>query len=72
MKRFALLTALFFSLVASGCAANAVAVKTITIPPSPGPTTVTIKGTCTGQDYFFFYRINEQLEVKSSDPKVAL
>jgi hypothetical protein len=66
-KKTLLQILIVLSLLVSGCAIHAVDVKTLTIPPSPGPTTVTVKGTCTGQDYLFFYRITEQLEIKSSD-----
>lgn len=55
----------------SGCAIHAVDVQTLTIPPQKEPVTVTIKGTATCKDNFFFFRVYENLDVTSSNGQKA-
>jgi hypothetical protein len=68
MKKFCLIAVM---VMIGGCARHVVDVKTLTIQPQEGPVTVTIKGTATLTDYFLFYRIQELVEVKSSDGSKA-
>jgi len=56
----------------TGCAIRAVDVQTLTIPPQKDPVTVTVKGTATCQDYFLFFRVYENLDVKSSNGQQAV
>lgn len=51
----------------TGCTIHAVDVKTLTIPPQKEPVSVTVKGTATCQDFFLFYRVYENLDIKSSN-----
>lgn len=51
----------------TGCTIHAVDVQTLTIPPQKEPVTVTVKGTATCEDFFLFYRVYENLDIKSSN-----
>lgn len=56
----------------TGCAIKCVDIQTLTISPQKGPMTVTAKGTATCQDLFLFYRVYENLDIKSSNGQQAV
>lgn len=68
-----LIAVLFIALTGiSGCAIHSVDVQTLTIPPHKEPVTVTVKGDAKCQDFFLFYRVQEFLDVTSSDGTTAV
>lgn len=62
MNRLLLCTMIFLA----GCSIHAVDMKTVTIPVQDKPVIVTVKGHATCTDYFLFYKVTEQLDVKST------
>jgi hypothetical protein len=67
-KKVILLVILFVAITGfSGCAIHSVDVQTITIPPQKQPVTVTVKGDAKCQDFILFYRVQEFLDIQSSD-----
>lgn|GEM_PF-3356711 len=51
----------------SGCTIHSMDVQTLTIPPHKEPVTVTVKGDAKCQDFFLFFRVQEFLNIQSSD-----
>jgi len=70
MKRAVLILCLILPTL-SGCMIHAMDVKTLTIPPSKNPVTVTVKGTATCQDFFLFFVVKENLDILSSGGQKA-
>lgn len=67
-KKVVLLAILLVSVIGfPGCAIHSVDVQTITIPPQKQPVTVTVKGDAKCQDFILFYRVQEFLDIQSSD-----
>ncbi|MBI5750437.1 MAG: hypothetical protein HZA00_15075 [Nitrospinae bacterium] len=60
-----------FTIGFAGCSIRAMDVKTLTIQPQKDPVTVTAVGTATCQDYFLFFTVYEDLNMKSSDGQQA-
>jgi len=69
MKKIVLLCAVLLVALTgiSGCAIHSTDVQTLTIPPQKYPVTVTVKGDAKCQDLILFYRVQEFLNVQSSD-----
>lgn len=61
-----------FAVGFTGCTIRAMDVKTLTIQPQKEPVTVTAVGTATCQDYFLFFKVYEDLNMKSSDGQQAV
>ncbi|MHB8845668.1 MAG: hypothetical protein ACYC7L_13095 [Nitrospirota bacterium] len=55
----------------NGCSIKSVEVRTLTIQPQKQPVTITAKGTAVCQDYFLFFRVTENLDVRASNGQMA-